>query len=334
VAEEVRSQRRHEEAKMECVLEQTLIFILALILDLTVGDPPEGVDRFYPIVWISRLMSFFDRRTKRGNPAKERVLGILYTVLILVLFSLPCASLTLIRNEFARILISAVVLKMTFTVSGLERFATLVLKARSVEEKRRAVQKIVSRRVEGLDESHLNSATIESVAENLTDSVVAPFFYFSILSAFGLGVVGAMAYRVVNTLDAVVGYKSEKYRHFGWFAARADDFLNFIPERIAAYLILLVGKARVVAAERRRKLAAKGKNENKRAPLTISAMSSVLCVRLEKVGHYTVGEEFSFPRSTHISDAVRVVKIASLVSAALMLAMLTIVAIVAHVLSM
>ena len=99
---------------MECVLEQTLIFILALILDLTVGDPPEGVDRFYPIVWISRLMSFFDRRTKRGNPAKERVLGILYTVLILVLFSLPCASLTLIRNEFARILISAVVLKMTF----------------------------------------------------------------------------------------------------------------------------------------------------------------------------------------------------------------------------
>ena len=223
---------------------------------------------------------------------------------------------------------------MTFTVSGLERFATLVLKARSVEEKRRAVQKIVSRRVEGLDESHLNSATIESVAENLTDSVVAPFFYFSILSAFGLGVAGAMAYRVVNTLDAVVGYKSEKYRHFGWFAARADDFLNFIPERIAAYLILLVGKARVVAAERRRKLAAKGKNENKRAPLTISAMSSVLCVRLEKVGHYTVGEEFSFPRSTHISDAVRVVKIASLVSAALMLAMLTIVAIVAHVLSM
>ena len=333
MAEEVRSQRRHEEAKMECVLEQTLIFILALILDLTVGDPPEGVDRFYPIVWISRLMSFFDRRTKRGNPAKERVLGILYTVLILVLFSLPCASLTLIRNEFARILISAVVLKMTFTVSGLERFATPVLKARSVEEKRRAVQKIVSRRVEGLDESHLNSAAIESVAENLTDSVVAPFFYFSILSAFGLGVAGAMAYRVVNTLDAVVGYKSEKYRHFGWFAARADDFLNFIPERIAAYLILLVGKAS--GAKGRRKLAAKGQNEKgEQAPLTISAMSSVLCVRLEKVGHYTVGEEFSFPRSTHISDAVRVVKIASLVSAALTLAMLTLVAIVAHVLSM
>ncbi|MCD6387366.1 MAG: hypothetical protein J7L30_03495 [Methanophagales archaeon] len=76
MAENVRSQRRHEEAKMECVLEQSLIFILALILDLTVGDPPEGVDRFYPIVWISRLMSFFDRRTKRGNPAKERALGI------------------------------------------------------------------------------------------------------------------------------------------------------------------------------------------------------------------------------------------------------------------
>ncbi|MCW7075586.1 MAG: adenosylcobinamide-phosphate synthase CbiB [Candidatus Methanospirare jalkutatii] len=309
---------------MECVLEQSLIFILALILDLTVGDPPEGVDRFYPIVWISRLMSFFDRRTKRGNPAKERALGILYTVLILVLFSLPCAALTLVRNEFARILISAVVLKMTFTVSGLERFATPVFKARSVEEKRRAVQKIVSRRVEGLDESHLNSAAIESVAENLTDSVVAPFFYFSILSAFGLGVAGAMAYRVVNTLDAVVGYKNRKYRHFGWFAARADDFLNFIPERIAAYLILLVGKASW--AKGRRKLAAKGQNENTQVPLTISAMSSVLCVRLEKVGHYTVGEEFSFPRSTHISDAVRVVKHASFVSAALMLAMLTLVA--------
>jgi len=144
--------------------------------------------------------------------------------------------------------------------------------------------------------SQLDSATIESVAENTTDSVIAPFFYFALF-----GVFGAMCYRVMNTLDAVVGYKNKRYEHFGWFSAKADDVMNYIPERIAAGLILLLSGSKLGDLGNR-------SYENENAPLTIVAMSRALKVKLEKVGHYVVGESFEDARSEHIAGAIRIAK--------------------------
>jgi len=224
---------------MNLLVDHIFIFIIALLIDLTVGDPSEKREKFYPVVWISRLMYFFDRRTRRGDARKERILGVVYPLLTISIFSLPCLFLLYVPSEFVYVVLGTLIFKMTFTIKGLERFGRNVIDAADLEAKRAAVGKIVSRDVDDLDTEHLDSAAIESVAENLTDSVIAPFFYFALF-----GVFGAMVYRVINTLDAVVGYKTKRYLHFGWFSAKTDDVLNYIPERIAAGLILLTSNSK------------------------------------------------------------------------------------------
>jgi adenosylcobinamide-phosphate synthase len=279
---------------MNVLLDHVIILLIAILIDVTLGDPPEKIENYYPIVWISRLMYCFDRRTKRGNERREKILGVVFPVVILSMFALPCLMLLRIPSELVYILLGSLVFKMTFTVKGLERYGRYAAGAGDLEEKRAAVGKIVSRDVSDLDREHLDSAAVESVAENTTDSVISPLFYFALF-----GVFGAMCYRVVNTLDAVVGYKSRRYKHFGWFSAKADDVLNYIPERVAAGLILLLG------GSKRGELSC---YDTEKVPLTIAAMSHALHVKLEKVGHYTVGECFEEARSEHICEAIRMAK--------------------------
>jgi adenosylcobinamide-phosphate synthase len=288
---------------MNIFLNNILILAIALLIDLSVGDPPEKFERYYPVVWISRLISVFDRRLKRGDARREKLLGVLYPLLILVIFVVPCLALFLIPWDTLYIIFGALIFKMTFTITGLERFGRGVMNAPDVAAKRAAVWKITSRLVERLDDSHLNSAAIESVAENLTDSVIAPLFYFLLF-----GVCGAVVYRVFNTLDAVIGYKTDEYRHFGWFAARTDDLLNYLPERIAARLISLLGRPgeRDVPQQVR---------SGTRVHLTIAAMSAALQVNLEKHGYYSVGTHFAAAARKDIERAIVIMKRASLLFA-------------------
>jgi adenosylcobinamide-phosphate synthase len=277
------------------LIDQIVIFAIAILIDLTIGDPPEKIERYYPLVWISRLMYHFDRITRRGRARREKVLGVVYGLLTISSFSLPCLMLPCLP-ELVYIVLGSLIFKMTFTIKGLERFGLKAKQADNQESKRAAVGKMVSRDVSDLDDEHLNSATIESVAENLTDSVISPFFYFAFF-----GVFGAMVYRVVNTLDAVVGYKTRRYIHFGYFSAKADDVLNYIPERIAMCLIILVSNAKW-------KEVWKTVNETEGIHLTIVAMSHAVKVKLEKSGYYTVGEGFGVASTVHIARAITIVK--------------------------
>lgn len=283
---------------MNLLLDQIAIFLIAIAIDLCIGDPPERAERFYPIVWISRLMYFFDRKTERtGKKRRERFLGAVYAILITSVFALPCLLLLFLNSELLYIVLGAIIFKMTFTLTGLERFGTNAMVADTIARKRAAVGKIVSRDVSNLDMKHLDSATVESVAENFTDSVIAPFVFFAFF-----GVFGAMVYRVINTLDAVVGYKNRRYQHFGWFSAKTDDVFNYVPERIATGLIFQSSKSRLrdvqfTAAE------------DVRVHLTIVAMSSALRVKLEKLGHYSVGgADFEDANAKHIAGSIRIVK--------------------------
>jgi len=150
---------------------------------------------------------------------------------------------------------------------------------------------IVSRNVETLDEAHLNSASIESLAENLNDSVVAPLFYFLL---FGLP--GALLYRAVNTLDAMLGYRNDRHEFFGKFSARLDDVLNFIPARLTVLLYLPLN----LKVLKHYRLAKFKINSDK----PISAMSAVLGVWLEKPGVYRFpGRE---PKNGDIRKALKV----------------------------
>jgi len=248
-------------------------------------------------------MYLFDKRTRRGDARKEKILGVVYPLLLLSIFALPCLLLLFIHSEFVYIVLSALIFKMTFTIKGLERYGRRTMETDNLEAKRAAVGKIVSRDVSDLDDADLNSATIESVAENLTDSVISPFFYFSLF-----GVFGAMVYRVINTLDAVVGYKTTEYLHFGWFSAKTDDMLNYVPERIAAGLILLTSASKW--GDLKNDVA-----KNEKTPLTIAAMSHALQVKLEKKGHYAVGSKFGRASGKHIEGAIRIAKWSSILFA-------------------
>lgn len=305
---------------MSLLIDHILIFILALVIDLTVGDPSEKREKFYPIVWISRLIYFFDRITRRsGDARREKMLGVLYPLLILAIFVLPCLLLLLIPPTLSPlyIVLGALIFKMTFTIKGLECYGKKAMEATDLEQKREAVGKIVSREVEDLDDEYLNSATVESIAENLTDSVIAPFFYFTLF-----GIFGAMIYRVINTLDAVIGYRTEKYIHFGWFSARTDDLLNYIPERIAACLILILSSSKTGCRDFRKTARMVKSDKDAKVHLTIVAMSHALQVKLEKKGHYAIGgtdtdddELFERPSIDHIEGSIRIMRWSSLLFA-------------------
>lgn len=273
---------------MNLLLDQVLIILVAVVIDLAIGDPPEKYQNCYPIVWISKIMYFFDNKTKRGDPIREKVLGVTYCLILISIFSIPCLLLYLLSSEIIYILLSALIFKMTFTISGLEKYARSTM-TDNIEEKRTAVSKIVSRDTADLNEYQLNSATIESLAENLTDSFISPLFYFVLFGLFG-----AMVYRVVNTLDAVVGYKNKRYINIGWFSARLDDLLNYIPKQVSSFLIY------------RGKIPDKYvKNPVKKE---IVAISYKLKVNLEKKDHYIVGEEFEGPKEEDIKRAISIVK--------------------------
>jgi adenosylcobinamide-phosphate synthase len=113
---------------------------------------------------------------------------------------------------------------------------------RSLEEGRRQVARIVGRDTSQLSAQEVRTAALETLAENLSDGVVAPLFWYALL-----GVPGMMTYKMVNTLDSMIGYKTERYRHFGCWAARIDDIANYVPSRLTALMMLLVsGKIRIL----------------------------------------------------------------------------------------
>lgn len=136
-------------------------------------------------------------------------------------------------------LLTVQILLIFYCLAGttLVREVRMVFKAvdRSLEEGRMQVARIVGRDTSALSEQEVRTAALETLAENLSDGVVAPLFWYLLL-----GVPGMLAYKMVNTLDSMVGYKNERYRRFGCFAARLDDVANYIPARLTAFLMVLV----------------------------------------------------------------------------------------------
>ncbi len=210
-------------------MEALVVFALALLWDLLLGEPPSLV---HPVVWYGKIVGFLDKRWRRGGPLPDFFAGTLLT-LVVVAFALALSLLPFRLPPPLSYALALYFLKSSFAVRSLHEHVARTV-TDDLGEKRKAVSMIVSRNTRELDETHLNSAAIESLAENLNDSVVAPpLFYFLLL-----GLPGAMVYRAVNTLDAMIGYRNERYEFFGKFAARLDDVLNFIPARLTVLLYL------------------------------------------------------------------------------------------------
>ena len=293
-------------------LDSALIFILAFLIDIVFGEYP---DKIHPTVGIGKIITYLKRKAKSANPKVEKTNGVLLAITAVLVVTLPVFVLLLFLRlnfgfwgEIAYIIVGAILFKSTFAIKGMGYYTKPIAKAlkqNNLAEARKWLPYIVRRDPNTLNERQIISAAVESIAESTTDGITAPFFFFAIF-----GVPGAFAYRVINTLDSMVGYKNEEYRNIGWFSAKMDTILNYVPSRLTAYMIVTAAAiSRENWHESWRILQRdKGKTTSVNAGWTISAMAGALNTQLEKQGCYILGDDHSLTPD-HINRALKVMTI-------------------------
>ena len=214
--------------------------VAAFLIDSLIGDPRS---KYHPVVLIGNLISFLEkflRRDADGYIKKICMGGVLVSTVLLVSYGvglLIVLIMNLTGSFTAKIFVEALVLSFmisprSLAEAGNEIYTLLVNE--NIIEARRKVGWIVGRDTDYLNEAEIVRATVETVSENTVDGIISPLFYFAIG-----GLPLAIAYRAVNTMDSMIGYKNEKYLYFGRVAARLDDVANFIPARITGILFIL-----------------------------------------------------------------------------------------------
>ena len=216
-----------------------LIPILPLLLgwwaDFLFGDPATLP---HPIVWFGKLISFCEHYLNHG--AYRKLKGAFMGIgLVMLVYGVTYGLLRLCGSVHISLKTALEAILIFYCLAGttLIREVREVFRAldRSLEEGRVQVGRIVGRDTSELSAQEIRTAALETLAENLSDGVIAPLFWYALL-----GVPGMMAYKMVNTLDSMVGYHSERYLQFGCIPARVDDVANYIPARLTALLMLLV----------------------------------------------------------------------------------------------
>ena len=295
-----------------------LALILALLLDLALGEPP---NRLHPTVWMGQTVSLAERVAPgpQSRPAVQLLVGAAMALAIPAAWGAAAWAITfglLQLHPLAYLPVVAVLLKTTFSVRMLHSVATGIgstLAAGDITQARRQMSALVSRDTSELTTGQMAAGAIESVAENITDSIVGPLLAFAL---FGLP--GAATYRAVNTLDSMVGYRG-RYEYLGKASARLDDLVNLVPARLAALLLWLAAVTMPGMAGGRAwriMLAHRNRTESPNAGWTMAAMAGGLGVTLEKVGHYRLGDPAPEPEVHHIERANRAMYATTLLSAA------------------
>ena len=210
------------------------MLILALMLDALIGDPDRLWRRLpHPVVLMGRLIGTLDRALNRGSGRRAR--GALALALMLVpAAGLGAAIAALPDGGLAETLLAAVLLAQKSLMRHVGAVATAL--HQGPEAGRAAVAKIVGRDTAALTGTGIARAAIESAAENFSDGVIAPAFWFALL-----GLPGMLAYKMLNTADSMIGHRTPRHADFGWAAARLDDLANWIPARLCGLLIAAGG---------------------------------------------------------------------------------------------
>lgn len=275
------------------ILESILVVTFALILDLTVGDPK---NKFHPTSWIGTLIAKIVPIIKNISPNVEKIGGIILVVsvtafvaTILIFLNIEINNITI---EFVASIVSVVVgvilLKTTIAIRGMEKHAMAVMlsiEKNDLEAARTNLSMIVKRNTKDLDKNHLLSGTLESISENTVDGVTGPLFYFTFF-----GIPGAFIYRIVNTIDSMIGYKTSIFRNIGWFGANCDNILNYLPARITSF-VMVIG-AMILGNDWKKSyqiMKRDGKNtESPNAGYPMAALAGALGARFEKIDHYCI----------------------------------------------
>jgi len=217
-----------------------LVALSALLIDRFIGYPDIVYRAIrHPVVWIGALIRTCDNQLNnaRLSPFAQRMLGVLTLILICAVVAMATIPLRVWITAFpGGLLVEAVLAASLLSQKSLLDHVGAVAAglAKNLDAGRGAVRHIVGRDPELLDESGVARGAIESLAENASDGVIAPLFFLLVG-----GLPGIAIYKAVNTADSMIGYKSDRYRHFGLGAARFDDLLNFVPARMTGLLVII-----------------------------------------------------------------------------------------------
>ncbi|MDD1775251.1 MAG: cobalamin biosynthesis protein [Methanobacterium sp.] len=286
------------------MMELLFIIMLAVLLDLWLGEVPASI---HPVVLMGRLTDFLKPPLLRYQ---NKFSGIVLTFIILVIFLIPFYFILefLEFNLIIYILISSFILSTTFAIKALLDSTRQFMEYldQDLEQARHSVSQLVSRDTSNLSREELASAALESLTENITDSVIAPLFY-----TFIFGVLGGMAYRVINTLDAMVGYKDPLNKDIGWFPAKLDDVANYLPARITGLLIVVsavfMGLNWRASYDTIRRDARKTPSPNSGYPM--AAAAGALGVQLEKKQTYILGDKINLINREVLEQALSLTQI-------------------------
>jgi adenosylcobinamide-phosphate synthase len=279
--------------------ERALILATALALD-RLGEPPAA---WHPVGWIGRLIDALIRHAP-DRPRLQLWYGGLIAFAPTALAGLAMGWIDDLASHAPwpiRVLVRAAALSWTFSLAGLEEAARTVaadLDSGHMEAARISVRSLVSRPTAELEDTEIAAAAIESLAENASDSVIAPLLWWSIG-----GPTAAAAYRAINTADAMVGYHG-RYELLGRFSARLDDAVNFVPARLTGLALCVISRRSAALRMMRRD---HGRTESPNAGWPMAAMAGALDRRLAKSGHYVLGHPAPAPSPADILRAVGLV---------------------------
>lgn len=293
---------------MEKAFLLLLSIYISILIDLVVGEPPK---RIHPVVWIGKLISWMDLKLRRGRHLRMRGAILVITVSSSVL----CITWTfvhfmhLVFGDIGFLFGTILVMKPSFAFRSMDEHVKPIARYCSKSDyttAKKYLARVVRRDVDPLTDEQVISAAVETVAEGSVDGFTSPLFYFSLL-----GAPGAMMYRAVNTLDSMIGYRDERYREFGWFAAKSDTILNYIPARLTALVMAFSFAIFRMNWARSLKTAIKHhrKTDSINAGWPMSAIAGGLGVRLEKPGYYILGNKLEDLKPTHIYLSLRIFKL-------------------------
>ncbi len=280
------------------------VLLLSLLFDILFAEPPAFI---HPVVWMGKMINVFTR----GAPVRHRKIYGLFMVIFCV-GAAALAGLLIISlgTGLLGLIIAAYFLKSSFSIRMLLESALGIkkdLEDGKIEKARSELKTFVGRDTSRLDKSQSASAVIESLAESFVDGILSPLFYFLL---FGLP--GALAYRMINTLDSMVGYRKEPFVELGFASARFDDIANFVPARLSLVFIFIAsiffGKP---ADAIKTCINDHKKTASPNSGWPMAAVSGALNVRLEKVGFHVLGDGHNNPQSFQIKKAVYIVGFSS-----------------------
>ncbi|MGY5140011.1 MAG: cobalamin biosynthesis protein [Candidatus Nitrosopumilus sp. Bin_571-38] len=298
------------------IIESFFIIGLAILLDFKFGDPK---NKYHPTSWIGTLIAKFTLIAKNEHPILEKFGGICIVTItsglvVLLLFILNI-GITLITIDYVSLVVSVIVggllLKTTIAIHGMEKHAKSVLESldeENLDMARNHLSMIVKRNTQNLDKNHVLSGVLESISENTVDGITGPLFYYAL---FGLS--GAFVYRVINTADSMIGYKTDIFKNIGWFAATCDSVLNYIPSRLTGLVMIISAAILHNNWKESYKIMIRDgkKTESPNAGYPMAALAGALETKFEKIDHYKLGDGETVLTKEHVHSAISIMKLTS-----------------------